>query len=295
MKSNMFNIFNKVYGKIDSMKEYIKKFLIDNRNLEEEIFSMRIVNNNNFNPSRRGGNGGGGDGGGFPEGDNNDNDDNNNDNHDGAKKYKKKTNIKKKEENKNDYRGKNNFDKSNNKNKNNEYNNKTNKNFHNTTDNLIGICPKCKNGNMKIIHAKTGNIFMGCSGYPDCKNTKSFIENPKNINKTEIKCQKCPSVLFEIEFEDRTDAQCLAECYKNPSKYGSYKNNNDGNMNKGKGNENNSNNNINYYENDQGTFKSAKINANFFEKKSYNNQRPNNIVAENEIINLDIDNADYFV
>ena len=36
-------------------------------------------------------------------------------------------------------------------------------------------------------------------------------------------------------------------------------NNNDGNMNKGKGNENNSNNNINYYENDQCTFKSAKI------------------------------------
>ncbi|MBN2122613.1 DNA topoisomerase I [Candidatus Micrarchaeota archaeon] len=37
-------------------------------------------------------------------------------------------------------------------------------------ENDMGPCPKCKENNLRIIRLRNGNQFIGCSGYPDCRN-----------------------------------------------------------------------------------------------------------------------------
>jgi DNA topoisomerase-1 len=36
--------------------------------------------------------------------------------------------------------------------------------------NDMGPCPKCKENNLRIIRLRNGNQFIGCSGYPNCRN-----------------------------------------------------------------------------------------------------------------------------
>ncbi len=64
-------------------------------------------------------------------------------------------------------------------------------------------CEKC--GSAMVIKASKRGEFLACSGYPTCKNTKSFardeqgkikiIEKPKAVE-TDIKCEKCGSPML---------------------------------------------------------------------------------------------------
>lgn len=51
-------------------------------------------------------------------------------------------------------------------------------------DELLGHCPKCKNGYLRIISGKYGK-FIGCSSFPKCSFTKD-IEKAKEEYKKEI-------------------------------------------------------------------------------------------------------------
>ncbi|MBI2084552.1 MAG: DNA topoisomerase I [Candidatus Aenigmarchaeota archaeon] len=59
----------------------------------------------------------------------------------------------------------------------------------------VGRCPKCRNY-LKIIRAKTGNFFVGCSGYPGCRNMYPLPRNSK-IQAVDKNCETCgtPMVL----------------------------------------------------------------------------------------------------
>jgi DNA topoisomerase-1 len=37
-------------------------------------------------------------------------------------------------------------------------------------ENDMGPCPKCKKNNLKVIRLRKGNQFIGCGGYPECRN-----------------------------------------------------------------------------------------------------------------------------
>lgn len=58
-------------------------------------------------------------------------------------------------------------------------------------ENMLGSCPKCKEGNLIINYSKkTRRFFVACNAYPNCKNTytlppNSLIKNPKKV------CGKC--------------------------------------------------------------------------------------------------------
>ncbi len=298
MKSNMYNIFNQVFGKIEIMKEFVRRYLTDNKDLEQELFSIRRSN--------EGGNNGGGNAGGFVV----DNDlsnkvnngtDDEDDNDNGNKKKGKKGGRKKVEKN-NEYKGKNKNDYNNNKNK---KGGKNEKNYN--SENVIGLCPKCKTGNLRIILAKTGKYFIGCSNYPHCKNTKNFDENPSNITKTGSVCSVCSLDLFSLEFEEVTETKCLGDCF-NSGKSNQYKNNNANYNNESSNgfvrvrqnpNYNNQNN------QNENSFKSGRnevsnYRSNFQRNQSKEPERIMNNFSENtyklnDASNIDIDVDDYFV
>ena len=51
------------------------------------------------------------------------------------------------------------------------------------------ICEKC--GKPIIIKMGRFGRFLACSGFPECKNTKSLNNNHKNPNYINMKCPKC--------------------------------------------------------------------------------------------------------
>lgn len=58
---------------------------------------------------------------------------------------------------------------------------------------IVGEC-KCGN-NLIMINSRRGNSFVGCSGYPECKNTYSL---PRGATILKTKCEKCglPMISF---------------------------------------------------------------------------------------------------
>ena len=60
----------------------------------------------------------------------------------------------------------------------------------------IGKCPKCGK-DLVIRRSKRGKRFVGCSGYPDCKNTYSLPQRGKVVT-TDKNCEKCGSPIVKI-------------------------------------------------------------------------------------------------
>ena len=64
-----------------------------------------------------------------------------------------------------------------------------------TLENTLGLCPKCKQGNLMIKRGKFG-FFGACSRYPDCKITlklpAGLIKNTKKL------CEKCNYPIINI-------------------------------------------------------------------------------------------------
>ena len=58
-------------------------------------------------------------------------------------------------------------------------------------ENKLNICSVCKKGSLQIIYSKkTGKNFIGCSNYPECKNTYSLPPNSL-IKKADKICEHC--------------------------------------------------------------------------------------------------------
>ncbi len=62
--------------------------------------------------------------------------------------------------------------------------------------NTIGKCSKCGK-DLVIRRSKKGKRFVGCSGYPDCKNTYSLPQRGKVVT-TDKTCKKCDAPIVKI-------------------------------------------------------------------------------------------------
>lgn len=62
--------------------------------------------------------------------------------------------------------------------------------------NRLGICPKCGN-ELRTMRSKTGNFFVGCSGYPKCNNMYPLPRMTKiqSLNKV---CEKCGTPMIQV-------------------------------------------------------------------------------------------------
>ncbi len=92
-------------------------------------------------------------------------------------------------------------------------------------ENKLNICPVCKKGNLQIIYSKkTGRNFVGCSNYPECKNTYSLPPNSL-IKKSDKICEKCGfPMLLSIRKGKKPWIFCFnRECPTNKERIEAYK------------------------------------------------------------------------
>lgn len=84
--------------------------------------------------------------------------------------------------------------------------------------NTVGNCPKCKKP-MIIRVSRNNKRFVGCTGYPDCKNTYSLPQKG-NIVVTDKICKKCGTPIVKIKSKGKGSWElCInSECpAKKPS------------------------------------------------------------------------------
>jgi DNA topoisomerase-1 len=84
--------------------------------------------------------------------------------------------------------------------------------------NTIGPCPKCGKSLMVRI-SKKGKRFVGCSGYPDCKNTYSLPQQG-GLTMTTKQCDACNSPIVQVKMKGRRswDLCINPECPKKKKK-----------------------------------------------------------------------------
>ncbi|MCP8315993.1 MAG: DNA topoisomerase I [archaeon] len=73
----------------------------------------------------------------------------------------------------------------------------------------LGICQKCK-GELRIIRSrKSGKVFVGCSSYPNCKNSYPLPQSAK-ITPLGRVCEKCSTPIIQVNRRGkRTFTMCL--------------------------------------------------------------------------------------
>ena len=69
------------------------------------------------------------------------------------------------------------------------------------TQNTIGKCPKCDK-DLIIRTSKKNKRFVGCSGFPDCKNTYSLPQSGE-IMKTDKRCDKCNTPIVRVKMKGK--------------------------------------------------------------------------------------------
>ncbi|MDP3992145.1 MAG: DNA topoisomerase I [Nanoarchaeota archaeon] len=92
-------------------------------------------------------------------------------------------------------------------------------------ENKLNICPLCKKGSLQIIYSKkTRRNFIGCSNYPECKNTYSLPPNSL-IKKSDKICEQCGfPMLLSIRKGKRPWVFCFnKECETNKKRIEEYR------------------------------------------------------------------------
>ena len=81
--------------------------------------------------------------------------------------------------------------------------------------NTYGTCPKCGK-NLILIISRNKKRFIGCTGYPDCKNTYPLPQKG-GIYKTDKICDKCKTSIISVKTKGKKswkmclDIKCKAQ------------------------------------------------------------------------------------
>ena len=254
MKTDMLKIYDKVFGNLERLKNYVIKFINENPNFDSQIMHLRNQGNNRRN--RRNNNddedgGGGGNGNGNDGGNDGDNrggggdfggegdDDDGGENDIGNVQKKRKGRKKGNGGNKYDKKNKKNFGKSSSSN-NLKNNFKINGNNIDLSNNgYIRFCSMCNNPMRLQQNRAKGNYFLGCSKYPDCKKSLN-IGNPNKCELSDKQCLSCKGKLYSISDGKNSSYICLGNCLnENVNNYGNNNNYGSNNYNNKFGNKSN--------------------------------------------------------
>jgi len=79
-------------------------------------------------------------------------------------------------------------------------------------DKIVGKCPKCDEGELRIIFSRNKKYFLGCTNYPKCSNSYPLPQKGR-VYPTDDKCKSCglPTVLVQgkrFKFEMCIDPDC---------------------------------------------------------------------------------------
>ena len=58
-------------------------------------------------------------------------------------------------------------------------------------DTTFATCPTCNKHPLKVKTAKTGSVFVACTGFPECKTTMNLPKALESINMVEEFCKEC--------------------------------------------------------------------------------------------------------
>lgn len=73
----------------------------------------------------------------------------------------------------------------------------------------IGLCDKCKTNNLRIIRMRGGKQFVGCSGYPDCKNAYP-LPGGAGIKVQDKPCESCgKQMILVLRSGSRPFTMCI--------------------------------------------------------------------------------------
>ncbi len=64
-------------------------------------------------------------------------------------------------------------------------------------DSILVECNKCKKGNLRIMHGRTGKRFVGCTNYPKCSNSFPLPQNGRIIPLNKI-CDQCQNIMIKV-------------------------------------------------------------------------------------------------
>ena len=113
-------------------------------------------------------------------------------------------------------------------NNNSSYNNSSS---NNNSENYIRNCPNCSAPMRLLMNKAKNTYFIGCSNYPNCKNTIS-IDNPVICKISNNKCFKCSQggrEIFKYEVSQSENSQkdyiCLYNCLNDNQRRNQYNNN----------------------------------------------------------------------
>ncbi len=73
--------------------------------------------------------------------------------------------------------------------------------------NAVGECSRCEDGTLVIRESNNGR-FVGCSNYPDCKNTYN-IPRSGTIKPTDDECPECGSPMIRVYHGGDTEKLCI--------------------------------------------------------------------------------------
>ncbi|MFW5946111.1 MAG: DNA topoisomerase I [Candidatus Natronoplasma sp.] len=73
--------------------------------------------------------------------------------------------------------------------------------------NAVGECPRCENGTLVIRKSNKGR-FVGCSNYPDCKNTYN-IPRSGTVKPAKGECPECGSPMIKVYHGGDTEKLCV--------------------------------------------------------------------------------------
>ena len=70
------------------------------------------------------------------------------------------------------------------------------------SDKPVIPCPKCRMCNMSFKKNKNGKYFLGCLGFPQCKNIINVPESIKEVKVLSQTCHKCNANKVKVKFND---------------------------------------------------------------------------------------------
>lgn len=89
-------------------------------------------------------------------------------------------------------------------------------------ESLLGDCPKCSGGKMRIIRSRLGKQFVGCSNYPACSQTYPLPQGAKIISLNK-KCEKCGTPMIRVIRKARKPFEmCLDPACESKKNWGTY-------------------------------------------------------------------------
>lgn len=82
-------------------------------------------------------------------------------------------------------------------------------------ENDMGPCPKCRKNNLRIIRLRNGNQFIGCGGYPECRNIYP-LPHGAYVAKLKKPCPVCGMAMVRVRrgrmrFEMCIDPKCKSK------------------------------------------------------------------------------------